>query len=83
MKTTLPASAKIPAPRSGVSALKAKKDALERGERAAARVFKLDKHADGTVHRIAVNPETHRRKVAKAWDAKTQVTQALQSLNIT
>ena len=83
MKTTIPASAKNPAPRSGLSALKAKKDALERGERAAARVFKLEKHPDGTIHRIAVNPEAHRRRIAKAWDAKSQVTQARQTLDLT
>ncbi len=84
MKTTIPApAAKNPPHLPGLSGLKAKKDALERGERAAARVFKLEKHPDGTVRRIAVNPETHRREVAKAWDAKSQVTKARQTLDLT
>ena len=39
------------------AALKAKKDALERGERTPARVFSIEKKPDGTFSRIAVDPE--------------------------
>ena len=48
-----------------IAGLKGKKDALERGERTAGRVFKFETLPDGSIRRIAVNPETHRRKVAK------------------
>lgn len=62
--------------------LKAKKDALQRGERAASRVFKLEKLPDGTIRRVELNPEAHRRQIKKAWDAKTEVARARQALNV-
>ena len=65
------------------AALKAKKDALERGERTPARVFRIEKKPDGTFSRIAVNPETQRRKSAKAWEAKSEVAKVRQSLGLT
>ncbi len=65
------------------TALKAKKDALERGERTPARVFSIEKKPDGTFSRIAVNPESQRRKSAKAWEAKSEVAKARQSLALT
>lgn len=64
-------------------ALKAKKDALERGERTPSRVFRIEKKPDGTFSRVAVNPESQRRKSAKAWDAKSEVAKVRQSLDLT
>ena len=70
--------------RSSVAAgLKAKKDALERGERAPARVFRIEKRADGTFARVAVDPESQRRKSAKAWAIKSEVAKARQALDLT
>jgi putative transcriptional regulator len=63
--------------------LKSKKDALERGERAPSRVFRIEKRPDGTYSRIEVNPETQRRKSAKAWEAKSEVAKVRQSLDLT
>jgi DNA-binding transcriptional regulator YiaG len=63
--------------------LKAKKDALERGERAPARVFRMEKRPDGSFSRVAVNPEIQRRKSAKAWEAKSEVAKVRQSLDLT
>ena len=65
------------------AALKAKKDALEQGERTPARVFLIEKKPDGTFSRIAVNPKTQRRKSAKAWEAKSEVAKVRQSLDLT
>lgn len=85
MKTKTPnAAIKKPVGPSGINAagLKAKKDALQRGERAASRVFKLEMLPDGTIRRIELNPEAHRRQVKKAWDAQTEVARARQTLNL-
>lgn len=79
VKTTSKASVPTPA----ISALKAKKDALERGESTPSRVFRIEKKADGTFSRIAVNPETQRRNSAKAWEAKSEVAKVRQSLDLT
>jgi DNA-binding transcriptional regulator YiaG len=86
MKTQTPANAGKKTVRStGINAagLRKKKEALERGERAAARVFKLEKFADGSIRRTAVNPATHRRRIAKEWDAKSEVVRARQTLDLT
>ena len=66
-----------------VAALKARKDALERGERAASRVFRLEKRPDGSIVRVAVDPEAQRQRSAQAWEAKSEVAKARQSLNLT
>ena len=63
--------------------LKAKKESLARGQRAPSRVFRIEKRADGTFSRVAVNPETQRRKSAKAWEAKSEVAKVRQSLDLT
>ena len=65
------------------AALKAKKDALEQGERTPARVFRIEKKPDGTFSRIAVDPEIQGRKSAKAWEAKSEVAKVRQSLGLT
>jgi len=64
------------------SAILAKKNQLERGEIAASRVFRLEKQGDGSVRRIAVNPQKQRRAVKAAWIAKTDVARARQTLNL-
>jgi DNA-binding transcriptional regulator YiaG len=63
--------------------LKRRKDALVKGERAPSRVFRIEKLDDGTFSRAAVNPETQRRKSAKAWEAKSEVAQVRHSLDLT
>lgn len=68
---------------SDAAALKARKDALEQGRRAPARVFRVEKQPDGTFTRVAVNPETQRRMSAKAWKAKSEVAKVRQSLDLT
>ena len=63
--------------------LKARKEALERGERTPFRVFRIEKRPDGTFSRVAVDPESQRRKSAKAWEAKSEVAKVRQSLDLT
>lgn len=63
--------------------LKTRKEALERGERTPSRVFRIEKRADGTFSRVAVNPETQRRKSARAWEAMSEVAKVRQSLDLT
>jgi hypothetical protein len=61
------------------STLKARKEAMERGERAPSRVFRLERRPDGSIARVAVDPESQRRNSAKAWEAKSEVTKVRQS----
>ena len=68
---------------SGAALIKARKEALERGERTPSRVFLIEKRADGTFSRAAVNPESQRRKSAKAWAIKSEVAKVRQSLDLT
>jgi putative transcriptional regulator len=82
MKTT-PSTTKTAGRTSAALALKGKKDALLRGERTPARVFRIEKRPDGTFSRVAVNPEAHRRKSAKAWEAKSEVAKVRHSLDLT
>ena len=78
-QATTKASVRTPA----VAELKARKEALERGERAPSRVFRIEKRPDGTFSRVAVDPESQRRKSAKAWQAKSEVAKVRQSLDLT
>ncbi len=66
-----------------VAVLKARKEAMERGERAPSRVFRLERQADGSIVRSAVNPERQRSNSAKAWEAKSEVSKVRLSLNLT
>ena len=77
--TTTEATARTP----NAAGLKAKKDALERGERTPSRVFRIEEKSDGTFSRVEVNPETQRRKSAKVWEAKSEVAKVRQSLDLT
>ena len=52
-----------------VAVLKARKEVVVRGERAPSRVFRLERQADGSIVRSAVNPERQRSNSAKAWEA--------------
>jgi DNA-binding transcriptional regulator YiaG len=79
----IPPTTKAAGRASAAATLKSKKDALERGERAPSRVFRIEKRPDGTFSRIEVNPETQRRKSAKAWEAKSEVAKVRQSLDLT
>ena len=77
--TTTKAAAVLPT----AAALKARKDALMKGERTPSRVFRIEQKPDGTFSRVAVNPETQRRKSAKAWEAKSEVAKVRHSLGLT
>jgi DNA-binding transcriptional regulator YiaG len=46
-------------------------------------VFRLERRPDGTIARVAVDPEVQRRNSANAWEAKSEVTKVRQSLNLT
>ena len=56
--------------KSHLNELITRKDKLESGAVAAARVFSLEKQANGELRRIAIDPEEHRKKVAAAHKAK-------------
>ncbi|MEI7912580.1 MAG: type II toxin-antitoxin system MqsA family antitoxin [Verrucomicrobiota bacterium] len=77
----IPSTTKAGAP--SPASLKAKKEALERGERPPARVFRIAKRADGTLARVAVNPELQRARSAKTWAAKSEVAKVRHSLDLT
>jgi DNA-binding transcriptional regulator YiaG len=80
MKAT---TAKTAANPPAASALKAKKDALMKGERAPSRVFRVEQKPDGSFSRVAVNPESQRRRSAKAWATKSEVAKVRHSLGLT
>jgi hypothetical protein len=63
--------------------LKQRKNALERGERAPSRAFRIFKRADGSLSRVALNPESQRRKAATAWKSMPEVTKARHTLGLT
>ena len=46
-------------------------------------MFRLERRPDGTIARVAVDPEVQRRNSANAWEAKSEVTKVRQSLNLT
>jgi DNA-binding transcriptional regulator YiaG len=82
--TTTKAKTGLPASRApDVAVLKARKKAMERGERTPSRVFRLERQPDGTITRVVVNPESQRRKSAKAWEAKSEVSKVRLSLDLT
>jgi putative transcriptional regulator len=57
--------------------------AMERGEIAPGRVWKVTKRADGKVKREAIHPETHRVAQARAWKAKTEAAKIRREINVT
>ncbi|MCF7731678.1 MAG: helix-turn-helix domain-containing protein [Akkermansiaceae bacterium] len=78
-KTGRPAASGIP----DGEVLKARKEALERGERAPSRVFRLERQPDGSITRVAVDAESQRHNSANAWEAKSEVAKVRQSLGLT
>jgi len=65
------------------ASLKKKKEALQRGERAPARAFRIVKQPDGTHIHISVDPETQRCSSAKAWDAQSEIAKVRETLSLT
>jgi len=57
--------------------------AIERGETAPARVREVTRMPDGSLRRVALNPETYRRKQARAWKAKTEAAKIRHELDLT
>lgn len=57
--------------------------AIERGEIAPGRVRKVTRLPDGTFKRMELDPETYRRKQARAWKAKTETAKIRHELNLT
>jgi DNA-binding transcriptional regulator YiaG len=57
--------------------------AMERGEIAAGRVWKVTKRADGTVKRESIDPQAHRLTQARAWKAKTEAAKIRREINVT
>ena len=58
-------------------------NAVERGEIAPARVREVTILPDGAMRRVELNPETYRRKQARAWKAKTEAAKVRHELNLT
>jgi DNA-binding transcriptional regulator YiaG len=54
-----------------------------RGEIAPGRVRKVTRLPDGTFKRVELDPETYRRKQARAWKAKTEAARIRHELNLT
>lgn len=57
--------------------------AIERGEIAPGRVRKVTVMPGGTLKRVELDPETYRRKQARAWKAKTEAAKVRHELNLT
>lgn len=56
---------------------------VERGETAPARVREVTLLPGGKLRRVERNPETYRRKQARAWKAKTEAAKVRHELNLT
>jgi len=57
--------------------------AIERGEVAPGRVREVNLLPGGSMHRVELDPETYRRKQARAWKAKTEAAKIRHELNLT
>ncbi len=57
--------------------------AIEQGEIAPGRVRKVTLLPDGTLKRVELDPESYRRKQARAWKAKTEAAKVRHELNLT
>ncbi len=57
--------------------------AVERGEIAPARVREVTLLPGGTMRRLELDPETYRRKQARAWKAKTEAAKVRHELDLT
>ncbi|MES2922932.1 MAG: helix-turn-helix domain-containing protein [Verrucomicrobiota bacterium] len=58
-------------------------DAVERGEISPARVSEVTILPGGAMRRVELYPETHRRKQARAWKAKTEAAKVRHELDLT
>jgi DNA-binding transcriptional regulator YiaG len=56
---------------------------VERGDTAPARVREVTLLPDGKIHRVELDPETYRRKQARAWKPKTEAAKVRHELNLT
>jgi putative transcriptional regulator len=57
--------------------------AIERGEIPPGRARKVTLLPGGTLKRVELDPETYRRKQARAWKAKTDAAKIRHELNLT
>jgi putative transcriptional regulator len=57
--------------------------AVERGEIAPARVREVTVLPDGSMRRVELDPQTYRRKQARAWKAKTESAKIRHELDLT
>lgn len=57
--------------------------ATQRGEITPGRVRKVTVMPGGTLKRVDLDPETYRRKQARAWKAKTEAAKVRHELNLT
>jgi DNA-binding transcriptional regulator YiaG len=57
--------------------------AIDRGKTAPARVREVTRMPDGTLKRVTLDPESYRRKQARAWKAKTEAAKIRRELNLT
>ena len=57
--------------------------AVERGEIAPARVREVTLLPSGAMRRVELDPETYRRKQARAWKAKTEAAKVRHELDLT
>lgn len=57
--------------------------AVERGEIAPARVREVTLLPGGAMRRVELDPETYRRKQARAWKAKTDAAKVRHELDLT
>ncbi len=80
---TIPSTTKPIGRATAAATLKSKRDALEHGELAPSRVFRIEKKTDGTFTGVPVDSESQRRKSAKAWEAKSEVAKLRPSLDLT
>lgn len=63
--------------------LKQRKKTLLSGERTPSRAFRICKRSDGTLSRVALNPESQRRKSSAAWKSMPEVAKARHTLGLT
>jgi putative transcriptional regulator len=57
--------------------------AMQRGEIAPGRVRKVTLLPGGTLKRVEMDPETYRRRQARAWKVKTDAAKVRHELNLT
>ena len=57
--------------------------AMQRGEIAPGRVRKVTLLPGGTLKRVELDPETYRRRQARAWKVKTDAAKVRHELNLT